>query len=255
MINYTSLPVLGLSGSQNKRFYCLELLSPKWSWSPGQFVMLRPKRWDLDPFCPRPFSISDQDKDRLSIYFQVLGRGTKSLAELKTGELVNVWGPLGQGFDWQENIPTLLLAGGMGIVSFLGLVNRHNQPQNLELIFGHRQALSNYVPYQTLAEKISSWTIQDKTEQDLKKLERSLQVKIEKYSQEGQILACGPRPFLKMIQRLSSQYKANTQISLETYMACGIGACLGCAIKTKNHNYAQACLHGPVFKADQIILE
>jgi dihydroorotate dehydrogenase electron transfer subunit len=66
------------------------------------------------------------------------------------------------------------------------------------------------------------------------------------------IYACGPRPMLKEISWISKKYKMPAQISLEEHMACGIGACLGCVVNTKE-GFKRVCKEGPVFKADEIV--
>jgi dihydroorotate dehydrogenase electron transfer subunit len=75
-----------------------------------------------------------------------------------------------------------------------------------------------------------------------------------RYSLLATIYACGPRPMLKEISCISAAYKIPAQISLEEHMACGIGACLGCVVKTKN-GYQRVCKEGPVFNAAEIMWE
>ncbi|HMB31602.1 MAG TPA: dihydroorotate dehydrogenase electron transfer subunit [Desulfohalobiaceae bacterium] len=248
-----SLEVVQVSTLKAEAVYHLQLNSPRWSWRPGQFAMIRPEGWGVDPFTARPFSIADQDHFCLDFFWQVVGKGTLKLTELVQGQRVIVWGPLGNGFAYDPDTPTLLLAGGMGIIPFYGLINNHPRPENLELIFGHRQGLQAY-PYNYLAQKVLAWDVLDRNEMDLQNLERALRVKIQGYSKDGQILACGPYPFLRKIQNLSKEFGAKTQISVETYMACGIGACLGCVVVKSDGDYTQACLHGPVFNSEDIIL-
>jgi dihydroorotate dehydrogenase electron transfer subunit len=141
----------------------------------------------------------------------------------------------------------------MGIVPFVGLIRSHPKPGNLELLFGHRHELKNY-PYQEIADLILVWNLQDKTAKDLKKLHKALQVKIEGYSRDGSILACGPGPFLQLVQELALEHKAPCQLSMETTMVCGVGACLGCVVNTMDGSLKQACVHGPVFGADELVL-
>ena len=248
-----TLAVLAHSSAEYDSFYHLVLESPGWAWTPGQFVMLRAQNWTCDPFSPRPFSIADLDTHALHLRYQVVGKATRQMAALQPKDKVTVWGPLGSGFSYDHDVPTLLLAGGMGIVPFVGLVHAHPRTQNLELLFGHRNELHNY-PYQEIAEKILVWNLQDRTPKDLNKLNKALQVKIEGYSRDGMILACGPLPFLRVVQELAVHNKARCQISLETTMVCGVGACLGCIIKTKSGEQRQACMHGPVFSADELVL-
>jgi dihydroorotate dehydrogenase electron transfer subunit len=248
-----TLRVQEVTGPQNHPFYRMRLDSPGWSWRPGQFLMLRAEKWGIDPLCARPFSIADQDEDSLHIYWQAVGRMTRTMTELRPGDELTVWGPLGNGFEHRHDIPTLLLAGGMGIVPFIGLIRRQQQVQNLELIFGHRYDLDSY-PYAEIADKVLTWSLQDTCQADLEKLGRALQVKIEGYSPDGRILACGPAPFLRMVQEIVLDKRARAQLSLETHMACGIGACLGCAATTRDGRTLKVCQDGPVFEAENIVI-
>ena len=248
-----TLSVIRTSSPDQKLFHHLVLEPPEWQWVPGQFVMLRPLTWTLDPLSARPFSIADLDEEGLHVHYQVVGKATRQMTALKAKDQVTVWGPLGRGFTYDFEIPTLLLAGGMGIIPFVGLIRSHPKPGNLELLFGHRHELKNY-PYQEIAETILVWNLQDRTAKDLKKLNKALQVKIEGYSRDGTILACGPHPFLGLVQELALQNKAKCQLSMETTMVCGVGACLGCTVKTKAGNLKQACVDGPVFWAEELVL-
>ena len=249
----TTLKVLTLTSSKDSRFHTLKLSPPGWSWTPGQFVMIRPAHWDHDPLGGRPLSIGDLDDQALHLYFQVVGKGTSLLARLKPGDEVLVWGPLGRGFDINPNLPTMLLAGGMGIVPFVGLARHHQRPENIEILFGHQYDVRSY-PFQGIEKRILAWNIQDRTEKDLEKMKRALEIKIKGYSPDGAILACGPRPFLEKIQAEAARYGARAQLSLETFMACGMGACLGCSILTTSGEYRQACQDGPVFWSSDIVL-
>ncbi len=248
-----TLKVMALNSSKDSRFHELKLKSPGWEWTPGQFVMVRPVNWEHDPLGGRPLSIGDLDDEVLHLYFQVVGKGTAHLARLKPGDDVLVWGPLGKGFEVNPNVPTMLLAGGMGIVPFVGLARHHPRPENIEILFGHQYELHNY-PFQNIENRILAWNIQDRSVKDLEKMKRALEIKIKGYSPDGAILACGPRPFLQKIQAESALHGARTQISLETTMACGIGACLGCTILSTSGQYLQACQDGPVFWSKDIVL-
>ncbi|MBQ9537438.1 MAG: dihydroorotate dehydrogenase electron transfer subunit [Desulfovibrionaceae bacterium] len=244
-------------------FFALRLENPNWEeWQPGQFVMLRPASFGLEIPWGRPLGICHLTHQHLICFFQVLGRGTERLAQLKTGDYVQVVGPLGQGFVMEEATPTLLLAGGMGIVPFVGYVNRHSQPWNLSMLFGHRAPIDCY-PVDSINERITLDSLQETVPGDLDNLIFSLQERIHDCAeQHGLVLACGPLPFLKTVQRFALQFQARTQLSLENRMACGVGACLGCVTKTTPNwqdqklanNYVQVCTHGPVFWAEQIIL-
>ena len=215
----------GLTGSQG-RFFALRLERPDWkSWAPGQFVMLRPQGWALDMPWARPFSICRVSTNELVIFFQVAGRGTEKMAKLRRGDKVHLWGPLGNRFAVEGGTPTLLLAGGIGIAPFVGYAERHPTPGVLSMVFGHRLPEDCY-PVESLGERIDVESFHENTGEDL-------------------------------------EAKARCQLSLESRMACGVGACLGCVTKTtekwpveeKAGTPVQTCTHGPVFWADQITLE
>ncbi|GAB6887415.1 dihydroorotate dehydrogenase electron transfer subunit [Desulfothermus okinawensis JCM 13304] len=250
-ITCLDLKVLEVAPVGGEEFFILRLSSPKWNYKTGQFVMLRPHSWGYDPYLPRPFSISDMDDEKLEIFFQVVGKGTKKLSQLRPGDKVKVWGPLGNGFKIDKSLPILILAGGMGIAPFLGLIKKHPKPENIEIIFGHRKDISCY-PLKNISKKILIWTIRDKNQRDLMRLKKAIQIKIEGYSSEGQIFACGPLPFLNMVHTVCSTKKTQLQISLERPMACGIGVCLGCSIPGPGDKNFQVCTHGPVFYCEEL---
>ena len=223
----------GLTGSQG-RFFALRLERPDWkSWAPGQFVMLRPQGWALDMPWARPFSICRVSTNELVIFFQVAGT------------------------------PTLLLAAGIGIAPFVGYAERHPTPGVLSMVFGHRLPEDCY-PVESLGERIDVESFHENTSEDLEWFLNHVRSRIEAYAERnGLVLACGPAPFLKAVQGFALAAKARCQLSLESRMACGVGACLGCVTKTtekwpveeKAGTPVQTCTHGPVFWADQITLE
>ena len=216
----------GLTGSQG-RFFALRLERPDWkSWAPGQFVMLRPQGWALDMPWARPFSICRVSTNELVIFFQVAGRGTEKMAKLRRGDKVHLWGVL-------------------------------------SMVFGHRLPEDCY-PVESLGERIDVESFHENTSEDLEWFLNHVRSRIEAYAERnGLVLACGPAPFLKAVQGFALAAKARCQLSLESRMACGVGACLGCVTKTtekwpveeKAGTPVQTCTHGPVFWADQITLE
>ncbi|SHN65533.1 dihydroorotate oxidase B, electron transfer subunit [Desulfovibrio litoralis DSM 11393] len=228
-------------------------------WKPGQFVMLRPVNWGFELVTARPFSISTLNDNSLTVFIQVLGRGTERLLDLKIGDAVTVWGPLGTGFATEPNTSTLILAGGVGLAPFVGYIRQHPTPNKIRLEFCHRLPVTCY-PFDTLAEKVHADSHQELSVEDREPIFKHLEDIIQSYAaNNGLILACGPTPFLKRIQELASKYKARCQLSVETRMACGVGACLGCVVEATGKGKIQtetgklqACMHGPVFWADEI---
>ena len=260
-------------GKEFGGFYALRLTRPDWEgWSPGQYVMIRPEAWGPEMTWARPFSICMVAKE-LVLFFQVVGRGTGRLETLKHGDKVQLVGPLGTSFLVEEATPTLLLAGGMGIAPFVGYVQNHPSPAFLKLHFGHRIPLE-YYPYELFDGKIETVSHHETQPGDLEEFIEVMGAQIKSYAERsGLVLACGPYPFLQTVQKLCLKHGARAQISLESRMACGVGACLGCVVqplldaatgKNKSVNElpelltkglpAPTCTCGPVFWADSIDL-
>lgn len=248
-------------GQQTDReFYALTLKKPEWTnWRAGQFVMLRPASWGSEMTWARPFSICRVTSQSLVLFFQVVGKGTKHIAELKSGDNAIIWGPLGTHFE-SDLRPTLLLAGGIGIAPFAGYIEQHKKPSNLSMLFAHRLPAQCY-PIENFTQHIEVDIIHERSNADLpatlaKVREQMKQIK----QQNGLVLACGPMPFLKTVWHYAKELKVDTQLSLEQRMACGIGACLGC-VTTTNEDFAdkektglpvQTCTKGPVFWAHEL---
>ena len=265
------LPVLSLEQhaapeGADSVIHTLRLAAPGWAaWQPGQFVMLRCKGARQDLIWARPFSISRADETELRIVFQVAGRGTEALRGVLPGDMLDVWGPLGNGFALAADGPTLLLAGGIGIAPFVGYIETHPAPETLSLEFGHRLPLDCY-PFTDCC-AINARSYQDCGPDDLACFLESMEESIRGVAAEnGLVLACGPMPFLRSVQDFSLRHKARAQVSLETRMACGVGACLGCVVKSKAGKHkgstdpeafapVQVCTCGPVFWADEVDLD
>jgi dihydroorotate dehydrogenase electron transfer subunit len=235
----------------------LKLEYPNWKsgWRAGQFVMVRPLDWPLDLIWGRPFSICNADDTSLTILFQIVGRGTARLAEIKKGDKVNVWGPLGTFFSKPQDRPVLMLAGGMGLAPFCGYVDTHPQPENLKLFFAHRPPLESY-PYKHFADKVEVEDIREEKPEDIERIISAIREQVKAYAEkDGLIVACGPTPFLRTVWAAANEFGADTELSLENRMACGVGACLGCVTKDSSGKFTQSCTSGPVFKANAISLE
>jgi dihydroorotate dehydrogenase electron transfer subunit len=262
----------GNAGSKTE-FYALRLTPPEWErWLPGQFIMLRPADASPEYLWGRPFSICQVTPTDMLVFFQIRGRATAVMAKLTPGDVLDVWGPLGNSFAVEAALPTLLLAGGIGIVPFVGYVQSHPAPWKLRMEFGHRMPLECY-PIDGITEYIPIETHQEKVPDDRRIFLEYMDKRIEEYAENGLVLACGPTPFLHAVQSLALKHKARAQLSLETRMACGVGACLGCVVKTpppqdettslaahsmedmrSASRNVQTCTCGPVFWADSVIL-
>ncbi len=240
-------------------FFRLELSAPDWPrWSPGQFVMVRRQDSDTELTWARPFCISNSTDECLTIYYQVLGRGTRELSKLVEEERVLIWGPLGNKFAVEPDKPTLLLAGGMGLAPFVGYALRHPAPQNLSIEFAHRLPLGCY-PFHELPAALRSAAHFESCIEDRNRFLALVEDRIKAIAGHGLAIACGPLPFLRVVKNISAKYNARTQLSLETRMACGVGACLGCVVKRQRPEdpeplHVQTCTCGPNFWADQVMI-
>lgn len=227
------------------RYDCPQIAS---ACQPGQFVMLRVQE-TLEPFLPRPFSIAavDDRKETISILFNIRGIGTRLLAQKNRGDRVRIFGPLGTGFTINpESSEHLLVAGGMGMapLSFL-LQELKRRSLNAQIIFGARSSAEL-----CLRNEISELT--DRvfyiTEDGSFGKKGVITDYINQYlSPNLAVYVCGPAGLIeKMVQITRSSGVREAQFSMETQMACGVGACLGCVIKTA-HGYKRVCTEGPVF--------
>ncbi len=264
LLKVLDLVHFGPESTTEKHFFALRLERPAWaSWKPGQFVMVRPRSFGLDIPWGRPLGICHVTHQHLICFFQVVGKGTERMAELKAGDEVQVWGPLGNGFMMEPEKPTLLIAGGIGIVPFVGYVHEHPKPWNLNMVFGHKANIRCY-PLDSINERITVDTLHETVPGDLENFIFSIQERMQEMAeQDGLVLACGPQPFLKTVQKFALERNVRTQLSLESRMACGVGACLGCVASTteawpvenKKNWPIQTCTHGPVFWAEHITLD
>ena len=236
-------------------FFEITLELPGWSaWKPGQFVMIRPTNWELDLMWGRPFSICSATDETLTLFVQNVGRGTKRITQMKPGDTVSIWGPLGNSFAVEPDTPTLMLAGGIGIAPFRGYVEQHPHPENLNLFLAHRLPLECY-PFGKLSETICCECMVEEKPEDLQAIIASMKEQIKEYAEKGGlVLSCGPTPFMKTVQQFANEFGARAQVSLENRMACGVGACLGCVTKDGNDHNVQVCTKGPVFWTDKVEL-
>ncbi len=217
---------------------------------PGQFLMI--KAWSThDPLLARPFSLHEVEKEHFSIFFQVRGRGTALLAQLKPGDRASVLGPLGRGFPLNEKGPFILVAGGIGIAPFKFLV-KALKDEEIFLFYGAKRAeeLLLLEEFQKLGVKVFPAT-EDGSVGFHGLVTRPLEEFLAQNA-TGTIYACGPNPMLKEVARLARAFNVKAYLSLEARMACGLGLCLGCVIKGKGGRFLHLCTEGPVVPAEKV---
>jgi dihydroorotate dehydrogenase electron transfer subunit len=269
----TVLDIVPFGSGPKHEFFALRLTPPKWEDSaPGQFVMLRPLPARSEAVCPRPFSICKRTGGHLIVFFQVRGRVTAEMAALEAGDTVQITGPLGNSLPARADRPTLILAGGIGIAPFVEYVEKHPRPATLTVEFAHRYPLTCY-PFEGIAEKCTARSHLESGGQDRAAFVALMKKRIRQFAPAGLVLACGPTPFLRLVREMSLACGVEAHLCLETRMACGIGACLGCVVKAHlpadggapllrrtgpaepqdTAAFVRTCACGPNFRADQVV--
>lgn len=234
--------------------YCPELAGEA---LPGQFVQTRISE-GTDPFLRRTFSICGADplKGMIRILVDVVGPGTRLLCAVPCGGKLDVIGPLGTGFDLRFGNPgrCILVAGGVGVAPLLFLVERlcKEGPRPITFLMGART-----VNHLAVLEDMSGTGIEIKCATDdgsagyhglvTGLLEEQLTA-----LNPGVIYTCGPQPMMRTVSDIAARAGIPCQVSLEERMACGIGACLGCAVRLTDGSMVRSCKEGPVFDAGRL---
>ena len=225
--------------------------------APGQFVMIQVSP-GLSPLLRRPFSICGiLGDDLFLVLYRVVGQGTAILSRVKKGESVSVLGPLGRGFEFPEGRQrSLLVAGGMGIAPLLFLA-QVIESRHVMFMAGYRSSdeiLS--IDEIGLSNMEILMSTDDGTTGHRGPITDLLEAQLGINSKGAPVVfACGPLPMLKRVATQTIHHDVPCQVSLETTMACGIGACQGCAVKSASPEirpYYHVCQDGPVFDVKAI---
>lgn len=224
----------------------------------GQFLEIKVSETG-EPFLRRPISIYNIDKENgiVEFIFQVKGRGTELLADRKIGDLIDIMGPLGfGGFKVQEYNNVAVIGGGIGTYPLYELVKELKGKASLNVYLGFRD--KSLVTCEKEFEAIGLNKLVVTTDDGSYK-EKGYAIDFIKKDIEDHkvdmIFACGPLPMLKAVRAYAIENNIPCQISLEERMGCGIGACLGCAVKVISGNeprYGHVCKEGPVFNAADV---
>ncbi|MEN6566335.1 MAG: dihydroorotate dehydrogenase electron transfer subunit [Veillonellales bacterium] len=221
---------------------------------PGQFVHVRVSEPDsADPLLRRPLSIADVDRQHntVSVIYRVVGRGTARLAKLQAQENIDCLGPLGRGFTLRGERP-LLIGGGMGIAPLQYLAKKLC-PRPVEILLGGRTREEIF--WQDMFASICHdihITTDDGSLGQRGVAPDVLPALLEQKSFD-MIYCCGPHPMLVSVAKITQGINIPCQVSLEEYMACGIGACLSCTCAAKDGSRKKICTDGPVFWAGEVI--
>ena len=263
--------------------FILRVKAPKTAGSalPGQFVHIRvsegrPLR--------RPISImlTDPDKGTVDLLFKAIGDGTRELSERKVGESLPMLGPIGRPFDLSDTSKRyVLIGGGVGIPPMIfaadRLAARSSEKAADVVVFAGSEVAFPFSlrPSQFMLPGIAGNTILGIASLESRGVPSRLASNAEMYGcYQGHVpdlageylraltqterartvlLSCGPHPMLHAVARLSRETGVTAQLSLEEHMACGIGGCAGCVVKTiedGSEYYRRVCVDGPVFPAE-----
>ena len=242
--------------------------------TPGQFVMLRLAGID-DPLLGRAFALYDVAGDSVDVVYLVHGKLTTALATRQPGDHVEVWGPLGNGFNGAAGGVEHLVcvAGGIGFTPFLAVAREalgvaaygdatERQPlraKQVTMCYGVRSA-----DLLTGADDFRSAGVDLRVASDDGSIGHAGlvtdlldQILGESGGQSLRVACCGPEPMMQAVAERCAAQSAPCEVSLETPMACGLGVCFSCVAKVQQPDgawdYKRTCVEGPIFDASKIV--
>jgi dihydroorotate dehydrogenase electron transfer subunit len=232
---------------------------------PGQFVMVRSSD-QIDPLLPRPFSIhrlidKNGSLSGLELLYKVVGKGTQVLSLKRPGDTLHMTGPLGKGFELPAGaLKIKIVAGGIGVAPMLFLAQRlfesNRKRSSVEVFIGGRtQADLLCLPSFANMGLPVHVTTDDGSSGDQCLVTDPLGIAVAK-NRPDIIFACGPMEMLACVAGIAKKHDVPCQVSIETMMACGMGACLGCAVNGRKSakQYLHACKDGPVFDTRDLLI-
>lgn len=237
---------------------------------PGQFVHVKVNGGNsFDPLLRRPISIAgiDREKNRITLLYRVVGRGTKLLAQAGTGTALSVMGPIGSGFTVPDSGELWLIAGGIGIFPLYALAQAALKNKlTVRLFWGGESGVflqsAGLAEWESLKGDIQLATMDGSLGRrglvtDLVADYYAKHCSADPTRPAVQTAACGPQGMLKAIAGLCASLGLPGEVSLEERMGCAVGACLGCVCTLRNEQgkpvRKKVCQDGPVFKGEQVI--
>ena len=212
---------------------------------PGQFIEITVPGF----FLRRPISICEIKEDGLVIIYKVLGEGTLKMTELKENEILNVFGPLGNGFPIEDKEAVLLVGGGVGLPPMYQVCKEYvNKGTKVDVVIGANDAESVFYvdEFKALCNHVYVATMDG----SYGSKGTVMNAIADNNVTSTYLLSCGPLPMLKAL----NQVYEDGYISVEARMACGMGACMGCVVKDVEGHSLRVCKDGPVFKIGRVAL-
>ena len=197
-----------------------------------------------------PVTVSE---DTAALIFEVRGEGTRWLSQRKVGDKLDVLGPLGNGFDVSDGGRYLLVGGGIGVPPLMeyGESPRWSKVAVLGFRTGDKAFPAVVSRFEENCEQTYLCT-DDGTLGRRGFVDGQVREILEKDNSFTAVLACGPKPMLKNVAAVAAQFGVPCQVSMEERMACGVGACLGCATPMADGTMKHVCKDGPVFNAEEV---
>ena len=219
----------------------------------GQFAQVLAEGF----FLRRPISICGIDKQAgtIRLVFEVRGSGTEVISHLNVGENIDIMAPLGHGFTKIDG-KAVCIGGGIGVPPMLGIASLYGP--DATVITGFRNAAA--VILQEDFKAAGCYTILC-TDDGSAGIHGFVTTALEQHLQSNKtdiIYACGPMPMLKAVAAMAEKNGIRCEVSLEQRMACGVGACLGCACRTLvngEEKFRHVCKDGPVFDAREVVFD
>lgn len=213
---------------------------------PGQFAQIRVPGHTLR----RPVSICSIGPDTLRFVFQVRGEGTDALSRSGPGDTLDILAPLGRGFPIDPDKRTLLVGGGIGVPPLLAVAQALGEKATAILGFRTRELVILEEDFKAAGARVLIAT------DDGSYGHHGLVTDLARGVDFQVLMACGPGPMLRGARDLARSRGAEGYLSLEQRMACGVGACLGCAVALVDQGgreyYGRVCSDGPVFSMDKV---
>ena len=228
----------------------------------GQFVMIKAGT-SSEPPLRRPFSILTVDPDRgtFTLFLKAVGTGSRALADLREGEVARCLGPLGRPFTAPpDGHEALLVAGGYGIAPFYLFSQellRHGRSGRV--FYGGRSVadLQLRAAFERLGVPLVPAT-EDGSLGHTGRVTLPLETHLDASRGPSTLYACGPEAMLHAVARVAERRGLRAEVSLDPWMGCGLGTCLGCVVWIQaagepRPKYRCACTEGPVFDAATVV--
>jgi dihydroorotate dehydrogenase electron transfer subunit len=202
----------------------------------GQFVNLG---WSPGPLLRRPFSVYRAEGHYVEVVLKAVGAGTQQLLDMQVGDHVSCLGPLGHGFDLAAGRTAVLISGGLGVAP-MPLAAKEAAALGMHVTWVHGARTADELCTESQGDEVL-WATDDGSK-------GFTGTAVAAAPDADVVLACGPN---RMLAAVAERWPS-AQVAVETYMGCGTGVCLGCAVPLVRGGYDRACKEGPVYRAGDI---